>query len=225
MTRSCWGFWASLAYPTDLRREPAGHARIFAHLGALSRHPMIWVMTGARVRGCGAASPGPSAGRKLPALQPGPLTLSAAPRESWSTWFVALKDAPSGGAAANHPALHVRDRRCPRYGPSSRRAWCSRWHPPDLLETLFHERAGKLDYRCYRSGLASPRRHVDFALRARAPAPTAAREKVKDRGRFRRTSELRLDDLPWCAMSSPEPCGNLRPWQTLRCRRDTLALH
>jgi hypothetical protein len=225
------GVWASLAFEQDRRREPAGAAaeRALAELLAVhaddlgdDRRPeyVDAVLRVSAIRFAGA----------LPAPQPGPLTLSAAPGSPGQT-CIALEDAHRPHAA---PII----RRC-TYGivrmasiqaiPQTQalvlavqplESWRELW--------LFHERAGSWTIDVLSPGLDNPEEgYVDFAGYAPGTRRLLIAREVKDHGRFRRSfEELRLDDLALVRQAStPELLRDFGRWQDAAWRRDTLALH
>ncbi len=225
------GVWASLAYAHDRRREPAGTAAERALAELLAVHPndlgddrrLEYVDAVLRVSAIRWAG-------ELPALQPGPLTLSAALGSPGQT-CVALKDARRAGAAAiirrcTYGIVRMASIRTIPQGPAlvlavqPLESWRELW--------VFHERAGSWTIDVLSPGLDSPEEgYVDFAGYAPGTRRLLIAREVKDRGRFRRSfEELRLDDLALVRQaSSPELLRDFGRWQDVAWRRDTLALH
>ena len=225
------GVWASLAYAYDRRREPAGAAAERALAELLAVHPddlgddrrMEYVEAVLRVsaiRWAGA----------LPAPQPGPLILSAAPGDPGQT-CVALQDAHRPRAAAimrrcTYGVVRMASIQAIPRGPAlvlavqPLESWRELW--------VFHERAGSWTIDVLSPGLDNPEEgYVDFAGYAPGTRRLLIAREVKDRGRFRRSfEELRLDDLALVRQASrPEILRDFGRWQDVAWRRDTLALH
>jgi hypothetical protein len=225
------GVWASLAYDQDRRREPAGAAaeRALAELLAVrpddlgdDRRPeyVDAVLRVSAIRWAGA----------LPAPQPGPLTLSAAPGSPGQT-CVALEDAHRPRAApiirrCTYGMVRMASIQVIPQGPAMVLAvqplesWRELW--------VFHETAGSWTIDVLPPGLDNPEEgYVDFAGYAPGTRRLLIAREVKDRGRFRRSfEELRLDDLVLVRQaSSPELLRDFGRWQDVAWRRDTLALH
>ena len=225
------GVWASLAFDQDRRREPAGAAAERALAELLAVHAddlgddrrLEYVDTVLRVsaiRWAGA----------LPAPQPGPLTLSAAPGDPGQT-CVALEDARRPRAAAiirrcTYGMVRMASIQVIPQGPAvvlavqPLESWRELW--------VFHERAGSWTIDVLSPGLDSPEEgYVDFAGYAPGARRLLIAREVKDHGRFRRSfEELRLDDLALVRQaSSPDLLRDFGRWQDIAWRRDTLALH
>jgi hypothetical protein len=225
------GVWATLAYAYDRRREPASASaeRALAELLAVrpddlgdDRRPeyVDAVLRVSAVRWAGA----------LPAPQPGPLTLSAAPGDPGQT-CLALEDAQRPRAAAiirrcTYGLVRMASIRAIPQGPAlvlavqPLESWRELW--------VFHERAGSWTIDVLSPGLDNPEEgYVDYAGYAPGTRRLLIAREVKDRGRFRRTfEELRLDDLALVRQaSSPELLRDFGRWQDVAWRRDTLALH
>jgi hypothetical protein len=223
--------WASLAYADDRRREPAGAAAQRALAELLAVHPddlgddrrseyLDAVLRVGAIRWAGA----------LPAPQPGPLVLSAAPGDPGQT-CVALED-------THRPHVIPIIRRC-TYGivrmasiqaiaqgsalvlaVQPLEGWRELW--------VFHERAGSWTIDVLSPGLENPEQgYVDFAGYAPGTRRLLIAREVKDGGRFRRSfEEVRLDDLALVRQaSSPELLRDFGRWQDATWRRDTVALH
>jgi hypothetical protein len=225
------GVWASLAFEQDRRREPAGAAAERALAELLAVHPddlgddrrleyVDAVLRVSAIRWAGA----------LPAPQPGPLTLSAAPGRPGQT-CVALEDARRPRAAAairrcTYGMVRMASIQAITQGPAlvvavqPLESWRELW--------VFHERAGSWTIDVLSPGLDNPEEgYVDFAGYAPGTRRLLIAREVKDRGRFRRSfEELRLDDLALVRQaSSPELLRDFGRWQDVAWRRDTLALH
>jgi hypothetical protein len=224
------GVWAALAYEQDRRREPAGAAAERALAELLAVHPddlgddrrpeyVDAVLRVSAIRWAGA----------LPALQPGPLTLSAAPGDPGQT-CIALEDAhrPHAGALirrCTYGIVRMASIQSIPQGPAMVLAvqplesWRELW--------VFHERAGSWTIDVISPGLDNPEEgYVDFAGYAPDTRRLLIAREVKDRGRFRRSfEELRLDDLAVVRQaSSPDLLRDFGRWQDVAWRRDTLAL-
>jgi hypothetical protein len=225
------GVWASLAYAHDRRGEPAGAAAERALAELLAVHPddlgedrrpeyVDAVLRVSAIRWAGA----------LPAPQPGPLTLSAAPGDPGQT-CVALEDAHRARAGAiirrcTYGLVRTASIQAIPQGPAlvlavqPLESWRELW--------VFHERAGSWTIDVLSPGLDNPEEgYVDFAGYAPGTRRLLIAREVKDRGRFRRSfEELRLDDLALVRQaSSPELLRDFGRWQDVAWRRDTLALH
>jgi hypothetical protein len=225
------GVWASLAYANDRRREPSGAAaeRAFAELLAVhpddlgdDRRPeyVDAVLRVSAIRWAGA----------LPAPQPGPLSLSAAPGDSGQT-CVALEDAHRPRAAAiirrcTYGIVRMASIQAIPQGPAlvlavqPLESWRELW--------VFHEKSGGWTIDVLSPGLDNPEEgYVDFAGYVPGTRRLLIAREVKDGGRFRRSfEELRLDDLALVRQaSSPELLRDFGRWQDVAWRRDTLALH
>jgi hypothetical protein len=225
------GVWASVAYEQDRRREPAGAAAERALAELLAVHPddlgddrrpeyVDAVLRVSAIRWAGA----------LPAPQPGPLILSAAPGSPGQT-CVALEDAHRPRAAAiirrcTYGMVRMASIQVIPQGPAlvlavqPLESWRELW--------VFHERAGSWTIDVLSPGLDNPEEgYVDFAGYAPGTRRLLIAREVKDRGRFRRSfEELRLDDLALVRQaSSPELLRDFGRWQDVAWRRDTLALH
>ena len=224
------GVWASLAYDHDRLREPAGAAAARALAELLAVHPddlgddrrpeyVDAVMRVSAIRWAGA----------LPAPQPGPLTLSAAPGSPGQT-CVALEDAHRPSAAAlirrcTYGLVRMASIQAIPQGPAlvlavqPLESWRELW--------VFHETAGSWTIDVLSPGLDNPEEgYVDYAGYAPGTRRLLIAREVKDRGRFRRSfEELRLDDLALVRQaSSPELLRDFGRWQDVAWRRDTLAL-
>ncbi len=224
------GVWASLAFDQDRRREPAGAAaeRALAELLAVHADDLgddrrleyvDAVLRVSAIRWAGA----------LPAPQPGPLTLSAAPGDPGQT-CVALEDARRPRAAiirrCTYGMVRMASIQAILQGPAvvlavqPLESWRELW--------IFHERAGSWTIDVLSPGLDSPEEgYVDFAGYAPGTRRLLIAREVKDHGRFRRSfEELRLDDLALVRQaSSPDLLRDFGRWQDIAWRRDTLALH
>jgi hypothetical protein len=225
------GVWASLAFDQDRRREPAGAAaeRALAELLAVHADDLgddrrleyvDAVLRVGAIRWAGA----------LPAPQPGPLTLSAAPGDPGQT-CVALEDARRPHAAAiirrcTYGMVRMASIQAIPQGPAvvlavqPLESWRELW--------VFHERAGSWTIDVVSPGLDNPEEgYVDFAGYAPGTRRLLIAREVKDHGRFRRSfEELRLDDLALVRQaSSPDLLRDFGRWQDIAWRRDTLALH
>ncbi len=225
------GVWASLAYDRDRRREPVGAAAERALAELLAVHPddlgddrrleyVDAVLRVSAIRWAGA----------LPAPQPGPLILSAAPGDPGQT-CVALEDAHRPRAAAiirrcTYGMVRMASIQAIPQGPAlvlavqPLESWRELW--------VFHERAGSWTIDVLSPGLVNPEEgYVDFAGYAPGTRRLLIAREVKDRGRFRRSfEELRLDDLALVRQAgSPELLRDFGRWQDVAWRRDTLALH
>jgi hypothetical protein len=225
------GVWAALAYGHDRRGQPADAAaeRALAELLAVQpddlgedRRPeyVDAVLRVSAIRWTGA----------LPAPQPGPLTLSAAPGSPGQT-CVALEDAHRPHAAAaiqrcTYGIVRMASIQSIPQGPAlvlavqPLESWRELW--------VFHERAGSWMIDVLPPGLDNPEEgYVDFAGYAPGTRRLLIAREVKDHGRFRRSfEELRLDDLALVRQaSSPELLRDFGRWQDIVWRRDTLALH
>jgi hypothetical protein len=225
------GVWASLAFDQDRRREPAGAAaeRALAELLAVHADDLgddrrleyvDAVLRVGAIRWAGA----------LPAPQPGPLTLSAAPGDPGQT-CVALEDARRPRAAAiirrcTYGMVRMASIQAIPQGPAvvlavqPLESWRELW--------VFHERAGSWTIDVLSPGLDNPEEgYVDFAGYAPGTRRLLIAREVKDHGRFRRSfEELRLDDLALVRQaSSPDLLRDFGRWQDIAWRRDTLALH
>lgn len=223
------GIWASVAFDQDRRGEPSSAAaqRALAELLAVSpqdlgedRRPeyVEAVLKVSAVRWAGGS----------PALQPGPLRLSAAPGEPGQT-CVTLEDRPravplirrctygvvrlaSVQAIPGAPALLL--------AVQPLESWRELW--------VFHQRAGDWTLDVLSPGLNDPEEgYVDFAGYVPGSRRLLIAREVNDRGRFRRSfEELRLDDLALVRQAgSPELLRDFGRWQDVAWRRDTLALH
>jgi len=225
------GVWASLAYAQDRRREPAGAATERALEELLAVHPddlgedrrpeyVDAVLRVSAVRWSGA----------LPAPQPGPLTLTAAPGDPGQT-CVALEDARRPRAAAlirrcTYGVVRMASIRAISQAPllllavQPLESWRELW--------VFHERAGAWTIDVLSPGLDNPEEgYVDYAGYAPGTKRLLIAREVKVQGRFRRSfEELRLEDLALVRQaSSPELLRDFGRWQDVAWRRDTLALH
>jgi len=225
------GVWASLAYAHDRRGESAGAAaeRALAELLAvrpddlgddLRQEYLDALLRVSAIRWAGA----------LPAPQPGPLTLRAAPGEPGQT-CIALEDAHRPRATAiirrcTYGTVRMASIQAIPQGPAlvlavqALESWRELW--------VFHERAGAWTVDVLPPGLDNPEEgYVDFAGYAPGSRRLLLAREVKDHGRFRRSfEELRLDDLALVRQaSSPELLRDFGRWQDLAWRRDTLALH
>jgi hypothetical protein len=223
--------WAALAYEQDRRREPAGAAAQRALAELLAVHPedlgddrrleyVDAVLRVSAIRWTGA----------LPALQPGPLILSATPAEPGQT-CIALEDAHRPPAATlirrcTYGIVRTASIQVIPQGPAlvlavqPLESWRELW--------VFHERAGSWMIDVLSPGLDNPEEgYVDFAGYAPGTRRLLIAREVKERGRFRRSfEELRLDDLALVRQaSSPELLRDFGRWQDFAWRRDTLALH
>ncbi len=225
------GVWASLAYASDRRGEPAGPAAERALSELLAVQPddlgedrrseyVDAVLRVSAIRWAGASM----------APQPGPLLLTATPGDPGQT-CIALED-------AHHPRAAAIIRRCTfgivrmasiqviPQGPALVLAvqplegWRELW--------VFHEKAGIWAIDVLPPGLDSPEEgYVDFAGYVPGTRRLLIAREVKDGGRFRRSfEELRLDDLALVRQASrPELLRDFGRWQDVAWRRDTLALH
>jgi hypothetical protein len=224
------GVWASLAFDQDRRREPAGAAaeRALAELLAVHADDLgddrqleyvDAVLRVSAIRWAGA----------LPAPQPGPLTLSAAPGDPGQT-CVALEDARRPRAAiirrCTYGMVRMASIQAIPQGPAvvlavqPLESWRELW--------IFHERAGSWTIDVLSPGLDNPEEgYVDFAGYAPGTRRLLIAREVKDHGRFRRSfEELRLDDLALVRQASrPDLLRDFGRWQDIAWRRDTLALH
>jgi hypothetical protein len=225
------GVWAARAYDQDRRGEPPAAAAERALAELLAVHPEElgddWrqeyadaALRVSAIRWAGA----------LPATQPGPLTLSAAPGDPGQT-CVALQD-------AHRPRAAVIIRRC-TYGIVRMASAQTIPQGPALvlavqpLESwrelwVFHQKAGSWTIDVLSPGLDDPEEgYVDFAGYAPGTRRLLIAREVKNRGRIRRSfEELRLDDLALVRQaSSPELLRDFGRWQDIAWRRDTLALH
>jgi hypothetical protein len=222
------GVWASIAYEQDRRREPAGGAAERALAELLAVRPddlgddrrleyLDAVLRVSAIRWAGA----------LPAPQPGPLTLSAAPGDPGQT-CVALEDARAAAIIrrCTYGVVRLASIQAIPQGPAlvlavqPLESWRELW--------VFHERAGSWTIDVLSPGLDDPEEgYVDFAGYAPGTRRLLVAREVKDRGRFRRSfEELRLDDLALVRQaSSPELLRDFGRWQDVAWRRDTLALH
>jgi len=225
------GVWAALAYAHDRRGQPADAAaeRALAELLAVQPDDLgedrraeyvDAVLRVSAIRWTGA----------LPAPQPGPLTLSAAPGSPGQT-CVALEDAHRPHAAAaiqrcTYGIVRMASIQSIPQGPAlvlavqPLESWRELW--------VFHERAGSWMIDVLPPGLDNPEEgYVDFAGYAPGTRRLLIAREVKDHGRFRRSfEELRLDDLALVRQaSSPELLRDFGRWQDVAWRRDTLALH
>ncbi len=225
------GVWASLAFAQDRRSEAAGAAAERALAELLAVHPddlgadrrpeyVDAVLRVSAIRWAGA----------LPAPQPGPLTLSAAPGSPGQT-CVLLEDAgrPHAGAIirrCTYGLVRMASVQAIPRGPAlvlavqPLESWRELW--------VFHERAGSWTVDVLSPGLDNPEEgYVDFAGYVPGTRRLLIAREVKDRGRFRRSfEELRLDDLALVRQaSSPELLRDFGRWQDIVWRRDTLALH
>ena len=223
--------WASLAYGLDRRHEPTGAAAARALAELLAVHPddlgddrrpeyLDAVLRVGAIRWAGA----------VPALQPGPLTLSATPGDPGQT-CIALED-------ARRPRVTAIIRRC-TYGivrmasiqtlaqgaalvlaVQPLEAWRELW--------VFHERSGSWTIDVLSPGLENPEEgYIDFAGYAPGTRRLLIAREVKERGRFRRSfEEVRLDDFALVRQaSSPELLRDFGRWQDTVWRRDSVALH
>jgi hypothetical protein len=225
------GVWAARSYEQDRRREPAGAAAERALAELLAVHPEDlgddWrqeyvdaVLRVSAIRWAGA----------MPAPQPGPLTLSAAPGDPGQT-CVALEDAHGPRAAAiirrcTYGIVRMASVQAILQGPAfvlavqPLESWRELW--------VFHEAAGGWTIDALSPGLDDPEQgYVDFAGYAPGTRRLLIAREVKNRGRVRRSfEELRLDDLAMVRQaSSPELLRDFGRWQDIAWRRDTLALH
>jgi hypothetical protein len=225
------GVWASLAFSEDRLGEPAGAAAARALAELLAVHPddlgetlrpeyVDAVLRVSAIRWAGA----------LPAPQPGPLTISAAPGSPGQT-CVALEDAHRPRAAAiirrcTYGLVRMASMQAIPQGPAlvlavqPLESWRELW--------VFHERAGSWTIDVLSPGLDNPEEgYVDYAGYAPGTRRLLIAREVKDRGRFRRSfEELRLDDLALVRQAStPELLRDFGRWQDVAWRRDTLALH
>jgi hypothetical protein len=225
------GVWASLSFVHDRRGEPAGAAAERALAELLAVHPedlgddrrpeyVDAVLRVGAIRWAGA----------LPALQRGPLTLSATPGNPGQT-CVALEDARRPRAAATirrctYGMVRMASIQAIPQGPAlvlavqPLESWRELW--------VFHEKAGSWTIDVLSPGLDNPEEgYVDFAGYAPGTRRLLIAREVKDRGRFRRSfEELRLDDLALVRQASnPELLRDFGRWQDVAWRRDTLALH
>src|SRR5882724_10665498 len=222
------GVWASLAFDQDRRREPAGAAaeRALAELLAVHADDLgddrrleyvDAVLRVSAIRWAGA----------LPAPQPGPLTLSAAPGDPGQT-CVALEDAHRPRAAiirrCTYGMVRMASIQAIPQGPAvvlavqPLESWRELW--------VFHERAGSWTIDVISPGLDNPEEgYVDFAGYAPGTRRLLIAREVKDHGRFRRSfEELRLDDLALVRQASrPDLLRDFGRWQDITWRRDTLA--
>jgi hypothetical protein len=223
--------WASLAYASDRRGEPAGATAERAVAELLAVHPedlgddrrpeyMDAVLRVSAIRWAGA----------LPVTQTGPLTVSLAPGDPGQT-CVTLED-------AHRPRVSAIIRRC-TYGIVRMASIHFIAQAPALVLAVqplegwrelwvFHERAGSWTIDVISPGLDDPEEgYVDFAGYAPGLRRLLIAREVKDRGRFRRSfEELRLDDLALVRQaSSPELLRDFGRWQDAAWRRDTVALH
>jgi hypothetical protein len=225
------GVWATLAYEQDRRGEPAGAAAERATAELLAVHPqelsddlrleyLDALLRVSAIRWAGA----------LPAPQPGPITLSAAPGDAGQT-CVALQ-------TAHRPHAAAMIRRC-TYGivrmasvqaiPQGAgfvlavqplESWRELW--------VFHETAGAWTIDVLSPGLDDPEEgYVDYAGYAPGTKRLLIAREVKNHGRIRRSfEELQLDDLTLVRQaSSPDLLRDFGRWQDLAWRRDTLVLH
>jgi hypothetical protein len=225
------GVWASLAYAHDRRGQPAVAAAQRALAELLAVQPdelgetlrpeyLDAVLRVSAIRWTGA----------LPAPQPGPLTLSAAPGSPGQT-CIALEDAHRPHAAATiqrctYGIVRMASIQFIPQGPAlvlavqPLESWRELW--------VFHQRAGSWMIDVLPPGLDSPEEgYVDFAGYAPGTRRLLIAREVKDHGRFRRSfEELRLDDLALVRQaSSPDLLRDFGRWQDVAWRRDTLALH
>jgi hypothetical protein len=225
------GVWASLAFGEDRLREPAGPAAARALAELLAVHPddlgeerraeyVDAVMRVSAIRWAGA----------VPAPQPGPLILGAAPGSPGQT-CVTVEDARRPRAAAiiqrcTYGLVRMASIQAIPQGPAlvlavqPLESWRELW--------VFHERAGSWTIDVLSPGLDNPEEgYVDYAGYAPGTRRLLIAREVKERGRFRRSfEELRLDDLALVRQaSSPELLRDFGRWQDVAWRRDTLALH
>jgi hypothetical protein len=224
------GVWAALAYAQDRRGEPAGDAAERALSELLAVHPddlgddrraeyLDAVLRVGAIRWAGT----------LPALQPGPLTLSTSPGSPGQT-CVALQDGRRPRSAAiirrcTYGIVRTASIQAIPQGPAlvlavqPLESWRELW--------VLHERAGSWTIDVLSPGLDDPEEgFVDFAGYAPGTRRLLIAREVKERGRFRRSfEELRLDDLALVRQaSSPELLRDFGRWQDVAWRRDTLAL-
>jgi hypothetical protein len=240
------GVWAAIAFAQDRRGEPAGAAaeRALGELLAVSPGDLgedrrseysEAALRVAAIRWAGAA----------PALQVGPLMLTAAPGERGQTCVTLKKaqgrpaeDVRQGDAEEGHASRAAAIiGRCTygivrmasvRFIPQARalvlavqplESWRELW--------VFHERAGAWTIDVLSPGLDDPDAgYVEFAGYAPGTRRLLIAREVKDHGRFRRSfEERRLDDLALVRQaSSPELLRDFGRWQDLAWRQDTLAL-
>jgi len=225
------GVWASVAYADDRRGGPAGAAAERALAELIAVHPddlgedrrleyLDALLRVSAIRWAGT----------LPAAQPGPLTLSAAPGDPGQT-CVALADARRPRATSvirrcTYGIVRMASIRVIPEGPAMVLAvqplesWRELW--------VFHQKAGEWTIDVLPPGLDNPEEgYVDFAGYAPGTRRLLIAKELKDRGRFRRSfEELRLDDLALVRQaSSPELLRDFGRWQDIAWRRDTLALH
>jgi hypothetical protein len=224
------GIWAARAYEQDRRSEPAGPAAERALAELLAVHPEDlgddWrpeyvdaVLRVSAIRWAGA----------LPAPQPGPLTLSAAPGEAGQT-CVALQNAHRPRAAAvirrcTYGIVRMASVQAIPQGPAfvlavqPLESWRELW--------VFHETVAGWTIDVISPGLDTPEEgYVDFAGYAPGTRRLLIAREAKNRGRIRRSfEELRLDDLALVRQaSSPELLRDFGRWQDIAWRRDTLSL-
>jgi hypothetical protein len=225
------GVWAALAFAHDRLGEPDGAAAQRALAELLAVHPddlgadrrpeyVDAVLRVSAIRWAGAP----------PALQPGSLTLTAAPGSPGQT-CVALEDAHRPRAAAiirrcTYGIVRMASVQAIPQGP----AWVLAVQPLESWRELWvlHERAGNWTIDVLSPGLDNPEEgYVDYAGYAPGTRRLLIAREVRDRGRFRRSfEELRLDDLALLRQaSSPELLRDFGRWQDVAWRRDTLALH
>ena len=225
------GVWASLAYAYDRRGEAAGAAAARARAELLAVHPddlgddrrpeyLDAVLRVGAIRWAGT----------LPAPQPGPLSLSAAPGDPGQT-CIALEDANRAHVAAiirrcTYGIVRMASIQAIAPGPALVLAvqplegWRELW--------VFHQRAGSWTIDVLSPGLENPEEgYVDFAGYAPGSRRLLIAREVKDRGRFRRSfEEVRLEDLALVRQaSSPDLLRDFGRWQDVTWRRDTVALH
>jgi hypothetical protein len=222
--------WASLAYAHERRLEPAGAAAESARAELLAVHPddlgedrraeyLDAVLRVSAIRWAAI----------LPAPQPGPLTLSAAPGDPGQT-CVSLEDAHRPHAAiirrCTYGMVRMASIQVIPQGPAlvlavqPLESWRELW--------VFHAKGGSWTIDVLSPGLDNPEEgYVDFAGYAPGTRRLLIAREVKDRGRFRRSfEELRLDDLALVRQaSSPELLRDFGRWQDVAWRRNTLALH
>lgn len=225
------GVWASLAFGHERHGEPAGAAAQRALEELVAVHPsdlgddrrpeyLDAVLRVSAIRWAGA----------LPAPQPGPLALRAAPGDPGQT-CVSLQDEHRAGAAAlirrcTYGIVRMASIQAIPQGP----AWVLAVQPLESWRELwvFHERAGHWTIDVLSPGPDDPEEgYVDFAGYAPGTRCLLIAREVKDRGRFRRSfEELRLDDLALLReAASPGLLRDFGRWQDVAWRRDTLSLH
>ncbi|HEY0800200.1 MAG TPA: hypothetical protein VGD54_05110 [Steroidobacteraceae bacterium] len=224
------GVWASIAYEQARRREPPlGAAQralselLAVHANDLGDDRVEYEDAVLRVSAIRWAA-------VVPALQVGPLILSAAPGDPGQT-CVALEEVQRGRSTplvrrCTYGIVWMSSAQAISQGPALALAvqplegWRELW--------LFHEKAGSWMIDVLPPGADDPEQgYVEFAGFAPGTKRLLIAREVKDRGRFRRRfEELRLDDLALVRQAStPDLLRDFGRWQDVAWRRDTLALH